>query len=143
MECDLIVELCVFTTSKLLRRCRDEIANAVVNVARLCADSALRQIIYCRIGEELDTLSFTDDVVTRIRDNSANLCITDLHARRAQIECVSHPRYSRELQQQSNLTLVRSLEDRGLRVEAEQSRGPPKVRLENLSNVHTARHAER
>ena len=48
-----------------------------------------------------------------------------------------------ELEQQSDLALVRALEHRRLGVEAEQLRGPPEVGLEDLSDVHSARHAER
>src|SRR6478672_8594445 len=81
--------------------------------------------------------------MTRVRNDSADLRITDLHARRTQIERVSHPRYCRELEKQSDLALVRSLEDRSLRVEAEQSRRPSKMGFENLADVHSARYAER
>ena len=63
--------------------------------------------------------------------------------RSAQVERIPHPRDCRQLEQQSDLALVRALEDRRLGVEAEQPRGPAEVRLENLSDVHSARHAER
>ena len=55
----------------------------------------------------------------------------------------AHPRHAGELEQQPDLALVRALEHRRLRVEAEHLRGPPEVGLEDLSDVHSGRHAER
>src|SRR6185369_8560388 len=78
-----------------------------------------------------------------IRDNAANLFIADAHGLDLEIECVAHPRDCGELEQQTDLTLIGTLEHRRLRIEAEQTRGPPKVGLEDLSDVHTARHTER
>ena len=60
-----------------------------------------------------------------------------------QLERVPHPREAGDLEEQPDLLLVRALEHRRLRVEAEQLRGPPEVGLEDLPDVHAARHAER
>ena len=48
------------------------------------------------------------------------------------------PHHARHLEQQADLALVRALEHRRLRVEAENLRDPPEVRLEDLSDVHSA-----
>src|ERR1700738_3354972 len=78
-----------------------------------------------------------------VRDNAADLVVADLYALDLEVQCVAHPRDRGKLQQQADLALVRALEYRSLRVEAEQSRRPPEVGLENLSDVHSAWNAER
>ena len=59
------------------------------------------------------------------------------------VERAARPREAGQLEQQADLALVRALEHRRLGVEAEDLRGPPEVGLEDLSDVHSARHAER
>src|SRR6202158_5611372 len=78
-----------------------------------------------------------------VRDNAADLVVADLYALDLEVKCVANPRHSGELQEQADLALVRALENRSLRVEAEQSRRPPEVGLENLSDVHSAWNAKR
>src|SRR5690606_26392405 len=48
-----------------------------------------------------------------------------------------------DLEQEADLVLRRPLEDRRLRLEAEQLADPAEVRLQDLADVHPARHAER
>src|SRR5256714_2276319 len=78
-----------------------------------------------------------------VGNDATDLIVADLDAFDLEVERVTNPRDRGELQQQADLALVRALENRGLRIEAEQSRRPPKVGLENLSDVHAARNAER
>src|SRR2546423_6574663 len=78
-----------------------------------------------------------------VGNDATDLIVADLDAFDLEVERVTNPRDRGELQQQADLALVRALENRGLRVEAEQSRRPPKVGLENLSDVHAARNTER
>jgi len=58
-------------------------------------------------------------------------------------ERIRGPRQAGETQQHADLGLVRALEDGCLGVEAQQVRRPAQVRLEDLADVHPARHPER
>ena len=62
---------------------------------------------------------------------------------RLQFERMARPRQRREAQQQPDFLFVCTLEHGRLGVEAEHLRGPPEVGLEDLSDVHSAWHAER
>src|SRR5205814_10688196 len=67
----------------------------------------------------------------------------DLWRGRMQRERLTGPRDTRQLEQQPDLALARAGEHRRLGVEAENARRPAEMRLENLADVHPARHAER
>src|SRR2546423_1159370 len=92
--------------------------------------------------QKLDA-TFVVATSSNIRNHAADLLVADPDALDLEVERIADPRHCRELEQQTDLALVRALEHRRLGVEAEQTRRPPEVGLENLSDVHTARHAER
>src|SRR5688500_8251321 len=143
MERYLIVELRILACRQLLRRCRDELTDAVVHVPSLGGHTALREIVDRSVCKQLDSLALTDDVMSGITDHAANLILRDHDWLSGEIECIAQPRHRGKLEEQSDLPLVRALEDRSLRIEAEQSRCPSQMRLQDLANVHAARYAER
>src|SRR5687768_14998056 len=142
MEGELIVDLRRVAVGKLTRRCRNEITDPVVNVACFSGDTTCAKCIDRRVGKQLDAIA-VNNANAHVTDDAADLFIRNRNARDLEVERVTNPRDRRELEQQSDLTLVRSLEDRSLRIEPEQLRCPAEVRLENLTDVHTARHPER
>ena len=79
---------------------------------------------------------------TDVSDDAADLVFGDPDALAFELERIAYPGHGSELEQQTNLALVGALEHGRLGVEAEQSRRPAKMGLENLSDVHTARYAE-
>ena len=141
MEGDLIVHFSDVAIGQLACSGRDEVADSVVDVARLGRHATRAKRINRGLIEQVDALTVSE--VGDIGDDAADLFIRYGDTLDLEIERITNPRDRRQLQQQSDLALVRALENRSLRVEAEQSRRPPEVGLEDLSDVHTARHAER
>ena len=79
-----------------------------------------------------------------VRQHRPDLLIRDRERwRRCQLERLVRPRQTGQLEQQPDLALVRALEHRRLGIEAEDPRRPPEVGLQDLPDVHAARHAER
>ena len=63
--------------------------------------------------------------------------------RRLQPQRVGHPLHTGDAQQESELGLVSALEHGRLRLEPEKPRCPAQMRLQDLTHVHSARHAKR
>src|SRR6185437_15958542 len=142
VERELSLQLRLLTCNQILRCRRDEVPNASIDRLRSSATTLDSEIVERRIGQQLRTRGLRAlrlDVVQQ----DAHLVVRHPEVRAAQLQRVTYPGERGKLQQHADLALVRTLEHRRLGVEAEQLRGPPEVGLENLSDVHTARNAER
>src|SRR5688500_20345999 len=93
MERYLIVELRILACRQLLRRCRDELTDAVVHVPSLGGHTALREIVDRSVCKQLDSLAFTDDVMSGIADHAANLILRDHDWLCREVECIAQPRH--------------------------------------------------
>ena len=131
-----------FALRQLLRRAGEEVADLVIEVASLLRHRTSTEIVDRRFLQPHEHLAFLLEVRLDVGEQSANLLVGDLRNRRAKLQR-ARPRDAGHLEQQSDLALVGALEHRRLRVEAENLRDPPKVSLEDLTDVHSRRHAER
>src|SRR5262249_38719864 len=113
------------------------------HVARLLRHRAAAEVVDRRLLEALEPLSFLCRIRLDVGQQRADVGVRDPRRGRPKLERLRSPRHTSHLDQAPALALVRALEHRRLRVEAEQLRDPPKVRLEDLSDVHSARYAER
>ena len=115
------------------------------DVARLLRHAARAELVERRVARAASNVAAFRhrrlDVGEQIVRTSASLIAG---ARRLQLAARRAAHVSAgELEQQADLALVRALEHRRLGVEAEHPRRPPEVGLEDLPDVHAARHAER
>ena len=143
VEVDLVPERRRLALDELLAARRDELADAVVDVASSPADMPRAPRSFSVASLSSIDLAALDALRLDVGEDRIHVGIADHELRRLELERIAHPREAGDLEQQSDLLLVRALEHRRLRVEAEQLRGPPEVGLEDLSDVHAARHAER
>ena len=103
-----------------------------------CDIVATAEIVDRRLLQPLEALAFACQIRLDVGEQRAHVLVGDLRRRRAQRQRLRGPDHARHLEQQADLALVRALEHRRLRVEAEDLRDPPEVRLEDLTDVHSA-----
>src|SRR6185312_14201419 len=142
VEGELSLQLGLLTRNQVLRCGSDEVTNASIDRLRSRATTLGSEIVERCIGQELGTCGFRAFRLD-VGQQDAHFLVRHPEVRATQLQGVTHPRERGKLEQHADLALVRTLEHRCLGVEAEQLRGPPEVGLENLSDVHTARNAER